>query len=303
MQADIKRLISLDTDLATQVEIIQKLNARQFDPDALYALAVELLKHANLMPALPSNTVDIVGTGGDGYDTLNFSTMSALMANRCGIPVAKHGNKSSTSKCGSFDLLMQMGVTIPETPEAAYREFQQNQLVFLFAPYYHPILKQVAAARKVFAERGERTIFNLMGPLLNPARVECMSVGVYSEALVEPFAIVLQRLGVESAIVAYGDGLDELTVCGPSAVAMIKGDKIEYDTITPESFGFERASIEDLVGGDATQNFKETQLILSGQLPGPKTDMVVLNTAAAMVVSRRFDVSLPEAIEELGKVT
>lgn len=298
MHQAIITLLDARTELQAQVKVIEQLNLNMFDEDVLFELASTLRKNAKLINGLPFNTVDIVGTGGDGFDTLNFSTMSAMLAAKAGVNVAKHGNKSATSKCGSFDLLMKMGVTIPQIPKEALDEFAQNHLVFLFAPYFHPMMKNVAEARKVFSARGERTIFNLMGPLINPGCVKCMLVGVYKKELVEPYAKVLSKLGVEYGIVAYGDGLDELTITGPSNVAIIKQGHITLETWQPEDFGLKRAVIDDLVGAGPDENLVQTEQILAGELPGPKTDMVLFNTAAAISVASGFDLSIGEAIEK-----
>lgn len=298
MQDQIEHLLDPSSTLAEQIGIIEQLNQQQFSPAVLLELAQYLRSKALKIDRLPTETIDIVGTGGDGFDTLNFSTMSAILAARSSAKVAKHGNKGSTSKCGSFDLLQKMDVNIPENPTDAKVEFDQHGLVFLFAPYFHPIMKNVAAARKVFAERGERTIFNLMGPLLNPASVTRMLVGVYKKELVEPYAQVLKQLGVEYGIVAYGDGLDELTVTGPSTVAIIKPGEITLEEWQPTDFGFEHANISDITGGSPEENLAETKLLLAGQLPGPKTDMVLFNTGAALSVASGFELSVQEGINQ-----
>lgn len=294
MLLQIEKLLSDHITLHEQVEIIERLNEKMTDPHTLFQLASYLLTKATLIEGFPEETVDIVGTGGDGYDTLNFSTMSAIVAAACGYKVAKHGNKSATSKCGSFDLLQKMSVPIPEDPESAKSQLEQNDIAFLFAPYFHPIMKNVTAARKAFAKRGEKTIFNLMGPLLNPGRTKRMSVGVYREDLVEPYAHVLAQLGVEYGYVAYGNGLDEFTVTGPTTLATINKGDVTMSELFPASLDLDLCEIEQLKGGDPDENYRQTMALLSGNLPGSKHDMIKLNAASAMVVASGFEFNLLE---------
>lgn len=296
MLLEIEKLLSDHITLHEQVEIIEQLNEKMLDPHTLFQLASYLLSKAQLIKGFPEGTVDIVGTGGDGHDTLNFSTMSAIVTAACGYKVAKHGNRSATSKCGSFDLLQKMNVSIPENPASALEQLDKNNIAFLFAPYFHPIMKKVSAARKEFAKRGEKTIFNLMGPLLNPGRTKRMSVGVYREDLVEPYAHVLTQLGVEYGFVAYGNGLDEFTVTGPTTLATINQGQITMSELFPASLDLDLSEIEQLKGGDPDENYKQTIELLSGNLPGPKHDMVRLNAASAMVLASGFEFNLLEGV-------
>lgn len=296
MLKEIESLLSEQVTLNEQVAIIEQLNEQIFNPQTLYSLARYLLSKAQLIKGFPVETVDIVGTGGDGHNTLNFSTMSAIVTAACGYKVAKHGNKSSTSKCGSFDLLQRLGVTIPANSGEALSCLQKTGIAFLYGPHFHPILASVAEARKVFAKRGEKTIFNLMGPLINPVRPERMSVGVYREDLVEPYAQVLSQLGVQYGYVVHGDGLDEFSLTGRSRVATINEGQISLSDIVPEAYDLDRCELSQLIGGEPDQNYTETLEILSGQCGGPKMDMVIFNAASAIVVASGFKIPLLEGI-------
>ncbi len=226
--------------------------------------------------------IDVCGTGGDGRGTPNISTAVALVAAGCGIPVAKHGNRAISSRAGSADVLNELGVNIELTPEQASETFKQTGIVFLFAPTYHRSFVQVAPIRK---ELGTRTIFNALGPLLNPAMVERQVIGVYSKALVLPICKVLQNIGAVSAMVVHGkDGMDEITTCDSTYVAELRNGKIDEYEITPESLGLERATHDKLAGGDARHNASALKDVLNGA-ENAYRDAVLANTAAALVVA------------------
>ncbi len=295
-------LLSEKVSLERQIEIIKIFNQHQKNPNVLFLLAQELLSQAKLLKQVPADAIDIVGTGGDGFNTLNFSTLSAFLVARAGYPVIKHGNKSATSKTGSFDFLIKLGVSIPETPEEAEKILKEKGIVFLFAPYFHPLMARVKKARDFFASQGERTIFNLIGPLINPARVKHMCVGVYQEDLVPVFAEVLVRLGVQYAYIVWGNGLDEFNLMGRHKLIKIQKGKITEENFNPQDYRIKPAPISDLTGGDIDQNVKEGRELLENKLQGPKKEMLILNTAAALRVASEFKLSWEESLRESSRV-
>lgn len=230
--------------------------------------------------------VDTCGTGGDRLGTFNFSTCAALVAAAAGVPVAKHGNRSVTSACGSADLLEALGVKIDVDPAAAEQCLQETGFVFLFAPSFHPAMKAVAPIRK---EMGVPTLFNLLGPLTNPAGVRHQVVGVADRARMDLYARALQELGAVRVLVVHGaDGQDELSTTGPTEIVEfnVQQDpkRMAFYTLVPETFGISRAPLEELRGGSAEENAGIARRILQGEA-GPIRDAVLLNAAAALYVS------------------
>ena len=297
----IKKLLNTN-NLAEQVALIEQLNQDMFSADTLTELSKYLRQHCIKIDGISADAVDVVGTGGDGFDTLNFSTLAAIVAARAGVPITKHGNRSATSRCGSFDLLMRMGVAIPETPEMAKHCFAQDQRVFLFAPYFHPVMAKAAEARNVFKKRGEKTIFNCIGPLINPSFNRRIVTGVFTPKLIEPYIITLKSLGFAHALVFHGDGLDELSLMGATQYGQLCHGEIRFGQLTPTELGLPQCDIDDLIGGDAEQNFTEAMQLLAGNLPGAKTDMVLANAAAVIRVANDFTVSWAEAIKQARSV-
>jgi anthranilate phosphoribosyltransferase len=237
--------------------------------------------------------LEIVGTGGDKSNTFNISTTSAIVISSCGIPVAKHGNRAASSKSGSADVLRELGVKLDISPEQSVKILQTINLCFLFAQNYHLSMKYVAPVRK---ELGIRTIFNILGPLANPAGATMQLLGVYDEELLEPMAQVLLNLGVKSGMVVFGeDGLDEMSMSAPTKVCEFRDGWLKKYVITPEQFGFNRCKKEDLVGGTPEENAKITMDILSG-VRGPKFDTVLLNSAAAIHIAKP-ELSIEDAIK------
>jgi anthranilate phosphoribosyltransferase len=227
--------------------------------------------------------LEIVGTGGDRSDSFNISTTSAIVTSAAGIPVAKHGNRAASSKSGSADVLETLGVDITVPPEKALHLLKTINLCFLFAQNYHISMKYVAPVRR---ELGIRTIFNILGPLVNPAGANMELLGVYDIDLIEPMAKVLCNLGVKRGMVVYGqDGLDEISLSSPTSVCELKDGYIKSYVIEPEQFGFSRCKKEDIVGGTPQENARITRDILSG-VKGPKRDAVLLNSAAAILIAR-----------------
>jgi anthranilate phosphoribosyltransferase len=238
------------------------------------------------------DVLEIVGTGGDQSNSFNISTTSALVISAAGIPVAKHGNRAASSKSGAADVLESLGVDITVPPEQSLYLLKTINLCFLFAQNYHISMKYVAPVRR---ELGIRTIFNMLGPLVNPAGANMELLGVYHADHVEPMAKVLCNLGVRSGMVVFGqDGLDEISLSSPTNICELRDGYIKSYTIEPEQFGFKRCKKEELTGGTPDENAKITRDILSG-VKGPQRDAVLLNSAAAIHIARP-DVSIQDGI-------
>jgi len=236
--------------------------------------------------AADSSLVDTSGTGGDASGTFNISTATALVAAGAGVRVAKHGNRSISSKCGSADVVEALGVNIQSSPERAAQCLHEVGICFLYAPNLHPAMKQVQTVRR---ELRMRTMFNLLGPLTNPARASGQVVGVYSLDLVEKLAEALSMLGLHRALVVHGlDGLDEITITGPTRIAEAREGTVRSYEVEPEEFDMARATLQDIAGGDATENAAIIRAILGGE-KSPRRDVVLLNAAAALVAAGRAD--------------
>jgi len=230
----------------------------------------------------PAGAIDIVGTGGDQHGTYNVSTCAAIVAAGAGAKVAKHGNRSVSSLSGASDVLTALGVKVGVGANVVERAIHEAGVGFMWAPTHHPAMKQWAPVR---AELGIRTIFNLLGPLCNPAGVKRQVLGVFDRKWIEPLAHVMKNLGSEHVWIVHGcDGMDELTTTGPSTVAELKDGDIAVFEITPEDAGLQRAALADLKGGDASANALAIRTLLEGE-PGPFRDIVLLNTAAALIVA------------------
>jgi anthranilate phosphoribosyltransferase len=237
--------------------------------------------------------VDTCGTGGDDYDTINISTTSAIVAAGTGVPIAKHGNYSVSSSSGSADVLEEVGVTVDAEPPAVERAIEEQGIGFMLAPVFHPAMGAVIGPRR---ELGMRTIFNVLGPLTNPAGAEAQVVGVYDLDLVELVARAFARLDVEHALVVHGAGLDEITVHDETKVAEVQGEDIEHYTLTPGNLGLQRHDIEAVAGGTPAENAAALDGILTGELEGAKRDIVLANAGAAIYVSGETD-SIAEGAE------
>ncbi|MDF9409719.1 anthranilate phosphoribosyltransferase [Pelotomaculum isophthalicicum JI] len=226
------------------------------------------------------NVIDIVGTGGDETGTFNISTTSAFVVAAGGVPVAKHGNRGVSSKSGAADVLECLGINLNLTPKQSEKILEQSNICFMFAPVYHSSMKYAAPVRR---EMGVRTIFNVLGPLSNPAGATMQLMGVYDRTLVEPLAQVLANLGVVRGLAVSGhDGMDEVTLTGETHVCEIRhGELTSYD-ITPEQYGFSRCKLQDLAGGTPEDNARITRDILTGKEKGAKRDVVVLNATMAL---------------------
>jgi anthranilate phosphoribosyltransferase len=252
------------------------------------ALAVSGTGRDALAEELPVDTslVDTSGTGGDASGTFNISTATALVTAGAGVRVAKHGNRSISSKCGSADVVEALGVNIQLSPERAAQCLREVGICFLYAPNLHPAMKQVQGVRR---ELRMRTMFNLLGPLTNPARASGQVVGVYSLDLVEKLAEVLSMLGLRRALVVHGlDGLDEITITGTTRVAEAREGSVRSYEVEPEEFGMARAPLQEISGGDASENAAIIRAVLGGE-KSPRRDVVLLNAAAALVAAGMTD--------------
>ncbi|MDR1941072.1 MAG: anthranilate phosphoribosyltransferase [Endomicrobium sp.] len=240
-----------------------------------------------------TDVLDIVGTGGDELYSFNISSVSALVIACGAVPVAKHGNRSVSSKCGSADLYEALGVNINLDASQNLKVLEQTGICFMIASLYHSSMKYVAPVRK---ELGVRTIFNILGPLANPAGANMQLLGVYDENLVEPLARVLANLGVKRAVVAHGhDGLDEITLSDATTICEVANGKLNSYFITPEQFGLKRCKLSDLLGGSPAQNAKIALDILSGKDKGPKRDIVLLNSAVCLYMAHN-NITLRECV-------
>ncbi len=242
--------------------------------------------------------LEIVGTGGDRSNSFNISTTASILVSAAGVPVAKHGNRAASSKSGAADCLEALGVKISLPPERSREILERINLCFLFAQNYHLSMKYVAPVRK---ELGIQTIFNILGPLTNPAGASMQLMGVYEEALVEPMAKVLMNLGVKKGMVVYGqDCLDEISLSAPTTIGEFRNGTYKKYVIAPEDYGFQRCRKEDLQGGTPEENAAITRAVLNGE-KGPKRNAVVLNAAAGLVIGQD-GIDLREAIHEMEKI-
>lgn len=250
--------------------------------DEISGCAAAMREHA-LQVEHDMDVMEIVGTGGDGAHSFNISTTSAIVTAAAGVKVAKHGNRAASSKCGTADCLEAMGVNINLTPEQCRRLLEQVGICFFFAQKYHMSMKYVGGIRK---ELGIRTVFNILGPLTNPAHPSMQLLGVYDESLVEPLARVLTSLGVKSGMVVYGqDKLDEISLSAPTTYCDFRDGVYRSGVMTPEQFGLKRCTKEDLVGGTPEENAAITRAILEGKERGPKRDTVLMNAGAALYIA------------------
>ncbi|MDR0523364.1 MAG: anthranilate phosphoribosyltransferase [Candidatus Methanoplasma sp.] len=251
--------------------------------DEITASAAGMRKHCDRI-LHDMDVLEIVGTGGDGSDSFNISTTSAIVVSAAGFPVAKHGNRAASSRCGSADVLEALGVNISASPEASLRLLREVGICFLFAQNYHLAMRYVAPVRR---ELGIRTMFNMLGPLVNPAGANKELLGVYDADLVEPMARVLSNLGVKDALVAYGtDGLDEISAGAPTMVCEARDGSFDTYVLDPRDYGFRLCDRGDLRGGAPAENAAIARSVLSGE-EGPRRDAVVLNSAAAIYIADR----------------
>ncbi len=264
--------------------------------DEISASAEGMRSHA-LNLDYDGKLLEIVGTGGDEANSFNISTASSIVVSSLGIPVAKHGNRSVSSKCGAADVLEALGVNITISPEKNESILKEIGLCFMFAQTYHTAMKYVAPVRK---ELGYRTLFNILGPLTNPAKANYQLLGVYDEALVEPLAKVLIKLGVKKGMVVYGqDKLDEISLSANTTCCEIQDGELSSYVLNPEDYGFKKCSKDDLVGGNPEENAVILKNILNGTEKGAKRDAVVLNSAACVHMIK--GVSFKDAISQVNE--
>jgi len=237
--------------------------------------------------------VDTCGTGGDDYDTINISTTSAIVAAGVGVPIAKHGNYSVSSSSGSADVLEEVGVMVDAEPPAVEKSIETHGIGFMLAPVFHPAMKAVIGPRK---ELEMRTIFNVLGPLTNPAGADAQVVGVYDPALVPVIARALARLDVDRALVVHGSGLDEIAVHDETVVAEVTGSDIKEYTLTPGNLGLKRYPVSEIAGGSPAENAADMRDIISGEITGAKRDVILANAGAAIYVGGEAD-SIAEGAE------
>jgi anthranilate phosphoribosyltransferase len=311
----VAQLTGPEAQVEMKANFLSALTRKGETPEEIAAFVRELRELSvpvSLAESLRGGEIlDVVGTGGDRLSTFNISSTSALVCAAAGVVVAKHGNRAITSKSGSADVLEALGIPVEQTPEQAAANLQAHGFTFLFAPRFHPAFKHIAPARKLCAERGQRTIFNFLGPLMNPARPTAMLVGVPRAALCESLARVLQTLGVRRAMVVCGqarqaDGapvcLDEFSTLGPTTVAEFYQDRaFHVSEFTLDGLPLQPATLADLAGGDREHNAALTRSLLRGDERGPKRDAVLLNAGAALFVAGRVR-SIAEGWELAGAV-
>lgn len=285
------------------VDFLTALNAKQETVEEIVAAVEVMRKYATKIKARDALVLDTCGTGGDKKGTFNISTCVAFVASACGITVAKHGNRSVSSCCGSADVLEALGINITQTPEKTEQCLNEIGIAFLFAQVFHPAMKYAMPARR---QMGTKTMFNILGPLSNPASATHQLVGVYDWRWGETLAKVLARLGSRHALVVHGeDGLDELSLTGKTLIAEVSDGECVTHAVNPEDFNLPRAGIEDLQGKDIAVNARIILDILSGQR-GPKRDIVVLNSAASLyaadkVTSIKGGITLAQEAIDSGK--
>ncbi|MFZ0828211.1 MAG: anthranilate phosphoribosyltransferase [Verrucomicrobiia bacterium] len=288
-------LVDEQVSAAVKADFLGALTHKGETPGEIAAFA-RALRDKSIPVPLDAGTrdreiLDVVGTGGDRLGTFNISTATALLCAAAGVTVAKHGNRAATSQAGSADVLEALGVRIDLAAAEAARSLREHHFAFFFALHYHPAFKHIAPARKLCAERGQRTIFNFLGPLLNPARPSAMLVGVPRPEFCEPIARVLQSLGVRRAMVVCGSvpaagHLDELSTLGENTIAEFYQERgFATSMLSPERFPLQPAKLADLLGGDRHTNAEIVRRILGNQERGPKRDAVLLNAAAALFVA------------------
>lgn len=275
---------------ATQAQLGSFLTAMRMKGetlDELTGFAAVLKEKAEHISPKVANYVDLVGTGGDRTFTFNVSTTSAIVTAGAGLPVAKHGNRSISSKSGAGDVLEALGVNIMAEPDVVTKCVEEAGIGFMFAQSFNKSMKYVGQSRN---EMGIRSVFNILGPLANPSDAKCMVVGVYDPDLTEMVADAMSRLGVENGFVVSGeDHMDEFTITGKTTVSEIENGKVSTYEVTPEQFGLKRASLEELQGGDGAQNAKITMAILQGKEKGAKRDIVLLNAGATLYAGGQAD--------------
>lgn len=287
------------TQNAAFLAALSTKSARAETIDEITGCAEAMRSLATPVPHPGMEVMEIVGTGGDGAHSFNISTTSAMVLAAGGVKVAKHGNRAASSLCGTADCLEALGVNIQQDPALALKMLQETNFCFLFAQKYHAAMKYVGPIRK---ELGFRTVFNILGPLTNPAKPEMFLLGVYDGYLVEPLAKVLCSLGVKRGLVAYGqEKLDEISLNGPTTICELQDGYYRSSVIRPEDFGLVSGKKEDLVGGTPEENAKITRAILSGKLQGTKRNAVLLNAGAGLFVAGKAE-TIADGVERAAQL-
>jgi anthranilate phosphoribosyltransferase len=272
--------------------LLAGLNVKGLTAEELTGFARAMLDNANMIyPEVEGRLVDTCGSGGDRHNTFNISTAAAIVTAAAGVPVAKHGNRSVTSLSGSADVLEALGVKVDCGAEVVRSSIEQIGIGFMFAPLFHPAMKRVGGVRR---ELGVRTVFNLLGPIVNPTDSPAQVIGIYDKKYCRPIAEALKKLGKQRALVVNGDGMDEISTLAETCVVELKNGMITSYLLKPEDLGLSRATAGDIVGGTPRENADDIQYILKGER-GPKRDIVVINSAASIYVGRD-DLSLREAV-------
>ncbi|MFB6308505.1 MAG: anthranilate phosphoribosyltransferase [Haloarculaceae archaeon] len=295
-QAEAREAAGLIFEEATEAQIgalLTALRAKGETETEIAGFAEGMREAARTITPDREPLVDTCGTGGDDYDTINVSTTSAMVAAGAGVPVAKHGNYSVSSSSGSADVLEEVGVTVDAEPPAVEDAIEQEGIGFMLAPVFHPAMKAVIGPRK---ELGMRTIFNVLGPLTNPAGADAQIVGVYDPDLVPVLARALAHMDIERAMVVHGSGLDEIAIHGETTVAEVHGDEIEEYTLTPADLGLDEYDIGAVSGGQPEENAEDMRGIVEGEVTGAKRDIILANAGAAIYVAGAAD-SLQEGVE------
>ncbi|GDY28237.1 anthranilate phosphoribosyltransferase [Agarivorans sp. Toyoura001] len=280
------QVIQGEVDPIVLSSLLTALKIKGEQPQEIAGAAKALLNNAAPFPSPDYDFADIVGTGGDGHNTINISTTSAFVAASLGVKVAKHGNRSVSSKSGSSDLLAALGINIQMTPETARRCLDELGLCFLFAPQYHAGVRHAMPVRQTLKTR---TIFNVLGPLINPAHPTMEVMGVYDPALVSPIALTLQQLGMKKAMVVHGAGLDEVAIHGPTQIAEINGSEVRQYTLNPVDFGVEQADLAAIKGGTPEENKAITIDLLQGKASAAQQAAVAVNVAMLLKLAGKAD--------------
>ena len=275
-------LVEEDLDESGQIECLKALTLDRVSPELLREAVALFQARMVSVNADDGQVVDLAGTGGDGTNSFNISTTAAFITAAAGVSVVKHGNVGITSRSGGADLLRALDLVLPDTAERAENIFERHRLVFLFAPYFHPAFKRFAGARKQLAAAGTKTLFNILGPLLNPARARYSLTGVYDPALLDLMAKTKLQTGTTGGLVVHGDGMDELSLTGLNQIIEIRDGTLTAGALHAPDLGLAACTNRDLEGGTPADNARITWEILSGRLEGPKKDITLLNAAGAL---------------------
>ena len=301
-KATMKEIMSGEATSSQVAAFLIGLKKKRETTDEVTALAQVMREFSRrIHPKINGYLLDTCGTGGDRTKTFNVSTTAAFVIAAAGVPVAKHGNRSFTSKCGSADVLEQLGLNLNMEPELIETAIEEIGIGFMFTPNFHPAMKSVASVRR---EIGVRTVFNILGPLTNPAGANAQLIGVYDSELLEPMCLAAQNLGAKSVMTVYGlDGVDEISMTGKTIIVKRQNGRVFRDEVEPEDLGFKRSTAEEVSGSDPEENARLTAKILSGHigLNDPRVQMVLANAAAGLVLCERAE-NLREGVEIASKV-